>query len=182
MKTRGKSVKPWVEVSRHTLLERYGRGLDEVFFRLPDGRKEAYIVKKEKPTVAIFAIAKDRRVILIEQFRPGPKKIIQELPGGYLDKGERPITAAKRELYEETGYVGTLKPLFSYNDCAYSPRIRHYFIATRCKLSKTGNRAMQGEEQFSRVVLKPLGSWMKNVYKNPPTDFACVLAGLRALK
>ncbi|MBI4066456.1 NUDIX hydrolase [Candidatus Gottesmanbacteria bacterium] len=182
MKKQTKAVKSWKELSRHTLLERYGRGLDKVLFRLPDGRKESYVVKKEKPTVAIFAITKDKRVILIEQFRPGPKKVIQELPGGYLDKGETPLKAAKRELYEETGHVGVLKPLFHYHDCAYSPRVRHYFIATKCYRSKTGQRAMRGEERFSRVVLVPFRPWVKKIYKNPPTDIACVLAGLRMLK
>lgn len=47
------------------------------------------------------------QVILIRQFRPPVGKWVVELPAGLIDGDEDPKVAAFRELYEETGYVGS---------------------------------------------------------------------------
>ena len=165
---------------RQTLLERYGRGLEEVVFHLPNGRTQTYVIKKERPTVAILAITKNERVIVVEQFRPGPKAVLRELPGGYIDAGESPLPAARRELREETGYVGSFRKLVAYVDCAYTSRVRHCFLATRCH--PISGRRRHSAEADRRVVLVPLRQWTQNLFHTPPTDLACALAGLRALK
>ena len=43
------------------------------------------------------------------QFRPPMNAMSIEMPAGLIDAGEDPQTAALRELYEETGYVGEVK-------------------------------------------------------------------------
>ena len=45
---------------------------------------------------------KKGEVLLIKEYRRQNKKIFG-FPGGHLEKGEKPIKAAKRELFEETG-------------------------------------------------------------------------------
>ena len=54
--------------------------------------------------VNIIPITKDNKVVMIKQFRFGNKKVSLEIPGGMVDKGERPKKAAIREMKEETGY------------------------------------------------------------------------------
>lgn len=62
-----------------------------------------------KGCVAVLAVTDDSRVVLVEQFRPPVGRKVIELPAGLagdipLQEDEPLVTAAKRELKEETGY------------------------------------------------------------------------------
>lgn len=64
---------------------------------------------KAKGVVAILAITDDKQVVLTEQYRPPVGRNVIELPAGLagdipLQEEEPLVTAAKRELKEETGY------------------------------------------------------------------------------
>ena len=53
--------------------------------------------------VAVLAIDDQDRVLLINQYRHPVRRRLWEIPAGLLDvEGEDPLTAAKRELAEET--------------------------------------------------------------------------------
>jgi len=72
-------------------------------YRQPDGSVADWDILAESDTVAILALTRDGRVVLARQYRPGPNRILDELPGGGIDPEESLITAAARELLEETG-------------------------------------------------------------------------------
>lgn len=74
------------------------------FERESDGAHGTFYVVENPDWVNIIALTKDRRVVLIEQFRYGTEEIILEIPGGMVDEGEKAAAAARRELLEETGY------------------------------------------------------------------------------
>lgn len=54
--------------------------------------------------VVVLAVTKDERIILVRQFRPALGHYSLELPAGGIRNGESLVEAARRELYEETGY------------------------------------------------------------------------------
>ena len=59
--------------------------------------------------VIILAKTKENNILFVEQFRPPVGKRVIEFPAGLvndhnLKRGESVLTAAKRELLEETGY------------------------------------------------------------------------------
>jgi len=58
------------------------------------------------PAVAVVAVDADGSVVLVRQQRPAVGGPVLELPAGLLDPGEHPLTAAQRELREETGLHG----------------------------------------------------------------------------
>jgi 8-oxo-dGTP pyrophosphatase MutT (NUDIX family) len=52
----------------------------------------------------IVPITADARVVLVRQYRHGSQRVTLEIPGGLVDPGEDPATAALRECLEETGF------------------------------------------------------------------------------
>lgn len=75
--------------------------------RMQIGRSGALLrrqVVKHPGAVGIVPILPDGRVLLIKQYRIALEKEIFEIPAGTREPGELPLTTAKRELIEETGY------------------------------------------------------------------------------
>jgi ADP-ribose pyrophosphatase len=53
----------------------------------------------------IFGMVNSDEVLAIRHYKHGAKRINIGLPSGYIDDGELALSAAKRELLEETGYT-----------------------------------------------------------------------------
>ncbi len=84
--------RPWLTARR-----------DEV--QLPDGTINPEFYVLEYPDwVNVLARTKEGLFVMIRQYRHGIDETRYELCAGVVDPGEDALTAAKRELYEETGY------------------------------------------------------------------------------
>ena len=69
----------------------------------PDG--EPYYAVVEEEYVTVLAMTEERRIVLVRQYRPAIERVSLELPAGHVEKGEAPEEAARRELWEETGFT-----------------------------------------------------------------------------
>ncbi|MCL4388044.1 NUDIX hydrolase [Candidatus Marsarchaeota archaeon] len=58
----------------------------------------------EKDVAVILAFIDEKTIIIERHYRAPIGKWVLELPAGHVEKGETPKEAAKKELYEETGY------------------------------------------------------------------------------
>ena len=78
------------------------------------GRDEPATVEivRHAPSVVIFAMPDDDRVMLVRQYRHAIRETLWELPAGSVDPGESPEAAARRECHEELGVIaGDVTPL-----------------------------------------------------------------------
>jgi ADP-ribose pyrophosphatase len=69
---------------------------------LPDGGTATRDVVVHPGAVGIIALDDSDRVLLVQQYRHTVRQLLWEPPAGLLDEpGEDPLTAARRELFEE---------------------------------------------------------------------------------
>ena len=103
--------------------------VDEI--ELPDGRNSVREIVEHSGGVTIIAITDDNEILLVKQYRKPAEDVLLEIPAGKLEDGEVPLSCAKRELVEETGYqTNEINKLFSfYTSPGYSNEIIHIFIA-----------------------------------------------------
>jgi len=99
-------MKPWKTLSQKTILN-HSRFLtvESHTIELPDGQTIAdwpWLVTPDYVNVA--AVTVDGQFICFRQTKYAVEGVSLAPVGGYLEPGEAPLAAARRELLEETGY------------------------------------------------------------------------------
>lgn len=128
-----------------------------------EGRKVKREMIEHRGAAAMLAFDEDDKVILVKQHR-FPHGFVLEIPAGTLEKREKPLKCAFRELEEETGYrAKKMTPLISYYpSIGYNTEIIHCFVATGLK--KIADLKLDDDEILSvvKVSLKRLLGMIKS--------------------
>lgn len=100
--------------------------------RLPDGKVKVREYITHPGAVVIIPLLDNGELILERQHRYPLHRDFYELPAGKIDQNEDPLSCAKRELLEETGYVAdSWRYLATLHPCiGYSNEKLIYYLAT----------------------------------------------------
>jgi ADP-ribose pyrophosphatase len=99
-------MKPWKMLSRQTILDR-GKFLtvENHVIELPDGRIiDDWSWIRTPDFVLVVALTPDDKSLCFRQTKYAVDGLTLAPVGGYIEPGEDPLMAAKRELLEETGH------------------------------------------------------------------------------
>jgi ADP-ribose pyrophosphatase len=127
------SIQPWKTVSSQVVFEakHWFKVLQDTV-QLPNNRIVDDYYRIEGPDyVLIYAKTNENKVLIERQYKHGLGKITTTFPAGFVDKGEQPLHAAKRELLEETGFEAKIwKHIGTFIlDGTRNYGQAHYFIA-----------------------------------------------------
>jgi ADP-ribose pyrophosphatase len=126
-KTKDKKIifeqRPWLVVEHHTV-------------ELPDGRvipEWPWIITPDY--INVVAVTEDGRFICFRQVKYGLEGETLGIVGGFVEEGEDPFVAARRELLEETGYESTdWIPLGTYRvDPNRGIAVGHLYLARNAR-------------------------------------------------
>ena len=117
-----------------------------------EGRKVKREMIEHRGASAILAFDETNKVILVKQHR-FPHGYVLEIPAGTLEKREKPIKCAFRELEEETGYrAKKMTPLITYYpSIGYNTEKIHCFVASGLK--KISDLKLDDDEILSVVKI-----------------------------
>ena len=147
--------------------------------QLPNGNPATREVIRHIGAVAVVPVTDDGNVIVERQFRYPLNEVITEIPAGKLDSAaEDRLSAAQRELREETGYtadnwqeLGDFHPTPAYCDENIT-----LYLATGLHL---GQRELD-ENEFLNVVAVPLEELVADIMAGRITDGKTQTAILKA--
>jgi ADP-ribose pyrophosphatase len=115
-------------------------------------------------SVVILAVDETRgepRVLLVRQYRHAAQQFLWELCAGRIDKGENELTAAKRELLEETGFTAASwkRILKFYATPGFVAETMSIYLATRL----TPGTAQPEEDEVIQIKFFPLSAAVQMV-------------------
>lgn len=171
-----KDVHPWKVIKTEPVSDHRIFKIRRDTLRSPrTGVEHPFVVLEGGDWVNVIALTAAKEVVLVRQFRFGIRATTLEIPGGMVDAGESPATAAARELLEETGYAGAKPVLLGriHPNPAIQSNVTHTFLIRNAKKVSEGHQ--EGTEDI-RAFTKPLASIPQLIKRGEITHALVVVA------
>ena len=128
----------------------------------------------QHPGASAILAVENGKVLLVEQYRYPVKKTMLEIPAGKLKPRQTPLSCAKAELKEETGYSAkSIKKFLTFNtSAAFADEDLHIFLASGLK---EGERHLDDDE-FVNVKWLSLDKVFKLIKAGKITDSKTLIA------
>lgn len=162
---------------------KYGKGVVERDFKMPDGKvlPMICITSPQMNPIIIFAVTCDKEVLLVNQFRFATNELVCELPGGCPKPGQNWEDVATAELMEEVGaealemkVIGKPIPFNpALQDCKFTA-----VLATGCRIVKP--QTLDEGEQMTVMKIDIL-HFRKMLKEGEITDAKTIATGYLAL-
>ncbi len=179
-------IKPWRKIGPPRILSSgHGKSFgNQNFINPKNGVLEEFSFFSGGKTVPVIVlpITTDKKLVVTRQFRHTANRIFIELPGGHKHPNESPITTARRELLEETGFkagkiirLKTKKVWFEPGvfNTAYVP-----YVAIGCH--KISEPFLDSTECIETITI-PIDEWLDMIFKGLITDNKTLAITLLAL-
>jgi ADP-ribose pyrophosphatase len=149
----------------------------------PSGRAGVREVARHPGGAVTVPLLDGGRVLLVSQLRYPVGKRVTELPAGKIARGEDPMSAAERELAEETGYsAASLEHLATvFTTPGFCDEELHIYIARGLSLLPGGPRREEGELNMT-VEEVPLAEAVERAVRGEYPDAKTIIGLLLAEK
>lgn len=140
------------------------------------GNEHNFVFIDSPDWVNLVPITANGEIVMVRQYRHGSQALTLEIPGGMVDAGETPESAAMRECEEETGYfahethrLGVLNP----NPALFNNSLHTYYA----QVEKSSAEAHASETEVIEVELVPIDK-IESLLLDGTIDHALVCATL----
>ncbi|MDQ3098121.1 MAG: NUDIX hydrolase [bacterium] len=177
-----KTIEPWETLSSVMALDEKWFPVRKDTVKLPSGKIiNDFFVWITPHIVTVVPVTKDGKFILCQQYRHGISTIIYQFPAGGAKKSESSEDAARRELEEETGYVGgKLTHLTSVSPFAHKMTdLEDVYLIEGVTPDGV---ALDEEDEQINVVLKTPTELREMIDNNEIKTAVSLVGGLLALK
>jgi ADP-ribose pyrophosphatase len=165
----------WQRLKTSVLLDHPRLKVLEDDVRLPNGEVIQYLRFADSNDSVCLVCIKDGKVLIQQEYSYPPAAMLYQFPGGAIEPGETPQTAAKRELLEESGVKArrlTRLGFFYRNNRRESGRM-HVFLADD---STEGLETKPDAEEFIKSGWLALPQFKRMISDGKITNFSMLAA------
>jgi ADP-ribose pyrophosphatase len=145
---------------------------------LPNGSRTELSMVRHPGSIAVVPLFEDNTVLMERQYRHAVKSYLLEIPAGTMEPGEDPLTCARRELEEETGYIAENFELLLDLDILPSYTDERIYVYLARGLASS--RQNLDEDEIIEIVTYPLQDALKMIDTGQIRDGLTILSLLQA--